>query len=63
MLNSDETRPASDGSKRTGGELDYTFGRPLSTYLSPIQITRLTIVRSKLRDTFGDLTPTRDRLA
>jgi hypothetical protein len=28
----------------------YTFGRPASTYLSPREIVRLTILRSRLRD-------------
>jgi uncharacterized protein YbjT (DUF2867 family) len=28
----------------------YTFGRPASTYLSPREIVRLTILRSRLGD-------------
>jgi hypothetical protein len=28
----------------------YTFGRPASTYLSPREIVRLTILRSRLRE-------------
>ena len=28
----------------------YMFGRPASTYLSPREIVRLTILRSRLRD-------------
>jgi hypothetical protein len=31
----------------------YTFGRPASTYLSPREIVRLTILRSRLRDRSG----------
>ena len=63
MRDSDETTPADDQLQRTSEELDYTFGRPLQTYLTPIEITRLTIVRSKLREAYGDLTPAQDRVA
>lgn len=63
MFSSDETTPTGDQLKPTGGELEYTFGRPPSTYLSLIEIMRLTIVRSKLLEAYGDLTPTQDRAA
>ena len=32
----------------------YTFGRPASTYLSPREIVRLTILRSRLRERAGN---------
>jgi hypothetical protein len=60
--NSDETTPAAKLPKQAGSELEYTFGRPLATYLSPMEITRMTILRSKLREAYGDLTPTCDRV-
>lgn len=31
----------------------YTFGRPASQYLSPREIVRLTILRSRLREHMG----------
>jgi hypothetical protein len=31
----------------------YTFGRPASLYLSPREIVRLTIMRSRLREHLG----------
>jgi hypothetical protein len=61
MPNSDETTPAAHQPKRAGSDAEYTFGRPLATYLSPIEILRMTILRSKLRDAYGDLTPTSER--
>jgi hypothetical protein len=62
MLNSDETTPAGQQPKQAHPDQEYTFGRPLETYLSAMQITRLTILRSKLRDLHGDLTPSADRV-
>jgi hypothetical protein len=35
----------------SGFDAPYTFGRPASTYLAPRQIVRLTILRSKMRET------------
>jgi hypothetical protein len=34
-----------------GVDAPYTFGRPASTYLAPREIVRLTILRSKVRET------------
>ena len=62
VLNSDEVTPTGGQSNPAPSELDYTFGRPLDSYLSPIEVARVTILRSKLRDAYGDLTPTSDRL-
>jgi hypothetical protein len=36
--------------ERTNVDAPYTFGRPASTYLSPREIVRLTILRSKVRE-------------
>ena len=35
----------------TGFDAPYTFGRPASTYLAAREIVRLTILRSKVRET------------
>lgn len=35
----------------TSVDAPYTFGRPASTYLAPREIVRLTILRSKVRET------------
>jgi hypothetical protein len=60
MSNSDETSATGQDSQAANrAEQTYTFGRPLSTYLSPKEIVRLTIVRSKIRDAHGELGPTR----
>jgi hypothetical protein len=40
--------------------MPYAFGRPLTTYLAPRQIVRLTILRSKLRDTGAEIGPIRN---
>jgi hypothetical protein len=62
VLNSDDVTPTSGQSNPAHSEVDYTFGRPLDSYLSPMEVARVTILRSKLRDAYGDLTPTSDRL-
>jgi hypothetical protein len=62
VLNSDDVTPNGGQSNSAHSELDYTFGRPLDSYLSPIEVARVTILRSKLRDAYCDLTPTSDRV-
>jgi hypothetical protein len=44
------TEPASTRSQNTETSFDqqYTWGRPASTYLSPREVVRLTIIRSRL---------------
>ena len=36
--------------RRDTSDWPYTFGRPASLYLSPREIVRLTILRSRLRE-------------
>jgi hypothetical protein len=60
MLNSDETRAAGQHNREAQpADQAYTFGRPLRTYLSPHEIVRLTIVRSKISEARGELGPYR----
>jgi hypothetical protein len=46
------TQPENTESFKALPSLDepYTWGRPTSTYLSPREVVRLTIVRSRLAD-------------
>jgi hypothetical protein len=46
-----EQTAAHHRSEATGVDAPYTFGRPASTYLAPREIVRLTILRSKMRET------------
>ena len=46
-----ETTPMSiEPDRADATDWPYTFGRPTSLYLSPREIVRLTILRSRLRD-------------
>ena len=59
-MNSEISQSAQEPARALGVDQPYTFGRPLSTYLAPRQIVRLTILRSRLRDSRGaGLGPTR----
>jgi hypothetical protein len=60
MSNSDETKATGqDHRAAQPAEQAYTFGRPLSTYLSPHEIVRLAIVRSKIWEARGEIGPMR----
>jgi hypothetical protein len=52
-MNADATGPTRG--QESASDVPYRFGRPMSTYLAPREIVRLTILRSKLRD--GDYGP------
>jgi hypothetical protein len=46
-----EQTSAQRHSEPTSVDAPYTFSRPASTYLAPREIVRLTILRSKVRET------------
>ena len=46
-----EQTSAQRRSEPSSVDAPYTFGRPASTYLAPREIVRLTILRSKMRET------------
>jgi len=49
-----ETAPMSlEPDRADTSDWPYTFGRPASLYLSPREIVRLTILRSRLREHMG----------
>ena len=55
-MNHEQTRnqeqtSAQHRAEPTGVDAPYTLGRPASTYLAPREIVRLTILRSKVRET------------
>jgi hypothetical protein len=52
-MNADATGPTHR--QESVNDMPYRFGRPISVYLAPREIVRLTILRSKLRD--GDYGP------
>jgi hypothetical protein len=59
-MNSEETSATGQDRRAVErSEQAYTFGRPLSTYLSPHEIVRLTIVRFKIREARGEVGPMR----
>lgn len=63
MLNSDESSATGqDRGAAQPAEQAYTFGRAPSMYLSPHDVVRLTIVRSKIRQARGELGPTRTEI-
>jgi hypothetical protein len=59
-MNPETTGSAQRPAQKTSVDMPYAFGRPLTTYLAPRQIVRLTILRSKLRDTGAEIGPIRN---